>query len=75
MSDFQIPSSLLPYLLGEKTDYSTLQPSLLKINIIFLIVTIFVAGLRFIVRMYILRATGLDDCKSLAEKASTFWNS
>ncbi|KAH7303701.1 hypothetical protein BKA65DRAFT_416406 [Rhexocercosporidium sp. MPI-PUGE-AT-0058] len=61
MSQFQIPSSLLPYLLGEKTDYSSFQPSLLKVNIVFLIITVLMTGLRCIVRIYILRAAGLDD--------------
>jgi hypothetical protein len=58
---FEIPPSLLPYLLHEKTDDSTLQPLLLKVNIVFVIVVIFATSLRFTVRFRMLRSAGLDD--------------
>lgn len=60
---FEIPPSLLPYLLHEKIDDSTLQPLFLKVNIIFVIVIIFAASLRFAVRFRMLRSAGLDDSK------------
>ncbi|KAH8600186.1 hypothetical protein B0O99DRAFT_682631 [Bisporella sp. PMI_857] len=61
MPGVAIPPSLLPYLLGEKTDYSSLQQSLVKVNIVFMVTIILTTGLRFIVRCHMLRAAGLDD--------------
>ena len=58
----EIPPSLLPYLLGEKTDYSSLQQSLLIVNIVFIVTIVVTTGLRVIVR-YQIRAGGLDDGK------------
>lgn len=61
---FEIPPELLPYLLHEKIDNGTLQPLLLKVNIIFIIVIIVATSLRFTVRFRMLRSAGLDDSKS-----------
>ena len=62
-----IPASLLPYLLGEEKDYSTLQPSLIRVNIIFIVAIILTSGLRFVVRFHMLRSAGVDDSKHLRE--------
>jgi len=59
----EIPPSLLPYLLHEKIDNSTMQPVILKVNIIFIIVIIVATSLRFVVRFRMLRTAGLDDSK------------
>jgi len=64
-SSFEIPPDLLPYLLHEKTDDSTLQPSVLKVNIVFIVVIIVATSLRFTVRFRMLRSAGLDDSKDL----------
>jgi hypothetical protein len=64
-SDYDIPPSLLPYLTGEKADYSSLQRSMVDINIVFIVTTTLTAGLRFFVRFHMLRAAGLDDCMRL----------
>ncbi|KAK0121627.1 hypothetical protein ONS95_009915 [Cadophora gregata] len=61
MSSFGIPPALLPYLIGSKTDFSTLQPSILKINVIFVAAIVLTTGLRFVVRFRMLRSAGLDD--------------
>ncbi|PVH86549.1 hypothetical protein DL98DRAFT_449675 [Cadophora sp. DSE1049] len=61
MSSFEIPPDLLPYLVGSKTDFSTLQPSILKINVTFVAAIVLTTGLRFVVRFRMLRSAGLDD--------------
>ncbi|KAH9223244.1 hypothetical protein DL95DRAFT_380206 [Leptodontidium sp. 2 PMI_412] len=61
MSSFEIPPALIPYLIGSKTDFSTLQPSILKVNVIFISTIAVTTGLRFIVRFRMLRSAGLDD--------------
>ena len=63
MSASQIPPELLPYLMGEKEDYSSLQGSILKINITFVTLILITTALRFWVRFRMLRAVGLDDGK------------
>jgi hypothetical protein len=60
---FEIPPSLIPYLLHEKIDNSTLQPLILKVNIVFIVVIIVATSLRFTVRFRMLRSAGLDDSK------------
>jgi hypothetical protein len=62
---FEIPPSLLPYLLHEKVDDSTQQPLILKVNIIFIVVIIVATSLRFTVRFRMIRSAGLDDGKSI----------
>ena len=61
MSASQIPPALLPYLSGEKEDYSSLQGSILTISVIFTVLVVVTAGLRFWVRFQMLRAVGIDD--------------
>ncbi|KAG4443927.1 hypothetical protein IFR05_000567 [Cadophora sp. M221] len=61
MSSFEIPPALIPYLMGSKTDFSTLQPSILKVNVIFISTIAITTGLRFVVRFRMLRSAGLDD--------------
>jgi hypothetical protein len=58
---FEIPPSLIPYLLHEKIDDSTLQPLILKVNIVYIVVIIIATSLRFTVRFRMLRSAGLDD--------------
>jgi hypothetical protein len=60
-SSLPIPESLLPYLTGELHDYSSLQDSIYKFNITFGILVLVTLALRMYVRMYIIRAAGLDD--------------
>jgi hypothetical protein len=57
----KIPPELLPYLLGEKEDYSSLQDSILRISITFAVLVAVTTALRFWVRFRMLRAVGLDD--------------
>jgi hypothetical protein len=59
----KIPPELLPYLLGEKEDYSSLQDSILRISITFAVLVAVTTALRFWVRFRMLRAVGLDDGK------------
>ncbi|KAL2076005.1 hypothetical protein VTL71DRAFT_948 [Oculimacula yallundae] len=61
MSSFVIPPGLIPYLTGDKSDFSTLQPSILRVNVIFIAAIILTTGLRFLVRFRMLRSAGLDD--------------
>lgn len=61
MSASQVPPELLPYLLGEKKDNSSLQDSILRISISFAALVVFTTALRFWVRFRMLRAVGLDD--------------
>lgn len=70
-SNFEIPPSLLPYLLHEETDDSTLQPSILKVNIVFIVTIVVATSLRFTVRFHTLRSAGLDDSKSLTSSSRT----
>jgi hypothetical protein len=64
MTSSQVPPELLPYLLGEKEDFSSLQHSIIKVNIIFITLIVITTALRFWVRFRMLRAVGLDDGKS-----------
>jgi hypothetical protein len=61
MPSHDIPPDLLPYLKGEKTDYSTNQNSIISINIAVIIVATLTTSLRFYVRFYVLRSPGFDD--------------
>jgi hypothetical protein len=58
---FEIPPNILPFLLHEEIDNSTQQPSLLKVNIVFIVTIIVATSLRFAVRFRMLRSAGLDD--------------
>lgn len=58
----QIPQELLPYLLGEKTDYSSLQDSIIRVNVVCIALIVVTTSLRFYVRFRMLRSAGLDDC-------------
>lgn len=60
-SQYTIPDSLLPYIVGTKTDFSSLQDSVIKINIIVIALVILSTGARVFVRFIMLRAAGLDD--------------
>jgi hypothetical protein len=64
MSASSVPPELLPYLLGQKTDYSSYQDSIIKVNVVFISLMILTTGLRFWVRFRMVRAAGLDDSKS-----------
>ena len=61
MSGESVPSDLIPYLLGEKKDYSSAQGSILTVNVIFVTLVCLITGLRFWVRFGMLHAAGLDD--------------
>jgi hypothetical protein len=63
LSSLEIPPSLLPYLLHEEIDDTTLQPSILKVNIVFIIIITVITSLRFTVRFRMLQSGGLDDSK------------
>jgi hypothetical protein len=68
-NNFEIPPSLLPYLLHEEINDATLQPSILKVNVIFIIIITVVTSLRFTVRFRMLRSGGLDDSRWPAQNA------
>lgn len=61
MSGASIPPDLIPYLLGQKKDYSSVQSSIITVNVIFVTLICLTTGLRFWVRFGMLRAAGLDD--------------
>ncbi|KAG4429405.1 hypothetical protein IFR05_015112 [Cadophora sp. M221] len=56
-----IPAELMPYFTGEKTDYSSLQSTIIKLNSVFIALVVCTTGLRFWVRFHMLRSGGLDD--------------
>jgi hypothetical protein len=58
-----VPESLLPYLTGQLHDYSSLQDSIVIFNVIFGALTVVALGLRIWVRMFMIRAAGVDDGK------------
>ena len=60
----EIPKELLPYLLGQKKDDSSLQDSLFRISITFAVLVLVSTALRLWVRVRMLRAVGLDDSMS-----------
>jgi hypothetical protein len=70
-SEYTIPEALLPYLTGSKTDYSSVQESIIKINAIFIPLIVLSTGSRFYVRFRMLRAAGLDDSQSLTLNRQT----
>ena len=57
----EIPKELLPYLLGQKKDASSLQDSLFRISITFAVLVTVSTVLRVWVRMRLVRNIGLDD--------------
>lgn len=65
MSAQSVPPDLIPYLLGEKKDYSSVQGSIITVNVTFLTLICLTTGLRFWVRFGMLRAAGLDDGTSI----------
>lgn len=70
-SQYTIPESLLPYLTGSKTDFGSVQDSIIKINSIFLPLVVLSTGSRFYVRFRMLRAAGFDDSQSLKSNRQT----
>ncbi len=56
-----VPTELLPYLLGQKHDYTTITDSIYQFNIIFIIVVTVAVTLRMYVRFNLIRAAGPDD--------------
>ncbi len=60
-SSLPIPESLIPYLTGQLHDYSSLQDSIYKFNITFGVLIVVALAMRMYVRLYMLRAAGLDD--------------
>jgi hypothetical protein len=65
-----VPPSLLPYLFGEKKDYSSLQDVLIRVNVVFIVLVVSAAGLRFFVRFRMLRSAGLDDGKHTKQSST-----
>lgn len=57
----EIPKELLPYLLGQKKDYSSLQESLFRISITFAVLVTVSTALRLWVRLRMIRNVGSDD--------------
>lgn len=66
MHTFEIPPDVLQYLLREKIDDGTLQPTIFKVNVVFIIIVILTTTLRFVVRFRMIRSAGLDDGEHLA---------
>jgi len=65
-SSLVIPESLVPYLTGQLTDYSSLQGVVFRCNIVFITIVVISSGLRMFVRFRLLGAAGLDDGKSIS---------
>jgi hypothetical protein len=61
MSISSVPAELLPYLTGALHDDSSLQASILGVNIAFIVLVGLTTALRIYVRCIMLRAAGLDD--------------
>lgn len=59
-----IPESLIPYLTGQLTDYSSLKDSVIRCNIVFIVLIVVSSAMRMFVRLRLLSAAGLDDCMS-----------
>ncbi|KAH6671991.1 hypothetical protein B0J14DRAFT_669496 [Halenospora varia] len=73
----EIPPSLLAYLLHEKTDDSTLQPSILKVNIIFIVVIIVATSLRLFMVLALLSSLLLSTACLIGESyglGKHIWN-
>ena len=60
-SSLPIPESLIPYLTGQLHDYSSMQDSIYYFNVTFSVLVLVALALRMYVRLYIIRAAGLDD--------------
>jgi len=56
-----IPAEFVPYFTGEKVDESSLQPTIIKLNSIFIGLVVSTTALRFWVRFHMLQSGGLDD--------------
>src|SRR5271168_3681366 len=53
-SSIVIPESLIPYLDGQLTDYSSIQGTVIRCNIVFITIVVISSGLRIFVRFRLL---------------------
>ena len=58
-----MPESLVPYLTGQLKDYSSIQGTVIRCNVVFIAVVVLSSGLRMFVRFRLLYAAGIDDGK------------
>jgi hypothetical protein len=65
MSNVTMASAYLPYISGEIVDNSSAQAAIVKVNIAFIALILITAGMRFWVRLRMLRSSGLDDSEAL----------
>lgn len=65
-----IPSGLLPYLTGAKTDYSVNRDSITTVSIVILVIAGVTTSVRYYVRFIVLRSPGLDDRTSCLDPIS-----